>query len=69
MKISSITCHNCGASYEVAESLSAPGRPGRAECNICGAFLADWREPRLRAFRLVVAPENKYPRVPPSPPA
>lgn len=69
MKITSMTCPNCRASYEVAESLSAAGVPVHAECGVCGAFLADYREPRLRAFRLIVPPEHKYPRVQPPPPA
>ncbi len=68
MKIFSVSCPNCGASYEVAESLSAAATPGRAECAVCGALIMDWREPRLRALRLIVPPERKYPRVtPPSP--
>jgi RecJ-like exonuclease len=70
MKISSITCPNCRAAYEVAESTSATGCPGRAVCAICGEFLTSWQEPKLRVFRLTVPPEHKYPRVlPPSSPA
>jgi len=65
MKISNLSCPSCRAAYEVAESISATGYPGRAECAICGAFLTAWQEPKLRVFRLVVPPEHKYPRVPP----
>ncbi|CCE02754.1 hypothetical protein SSBR45G_73310 [Bradyrhizobium sp. SSBR45G] len=64
MKISSLTCPHCHAAYEIAESTSAVGAPGRADCGICGTPLAAWSEPKLRAFRLVVPPEHKYPRVP-----
>jgi len=64
MKMSSLTCPHCHAVYEVAEALSVAGPPGRVDCSICGTPLAAWDEPRLRAFRLVIAPERKYPRVP-----
>ena len=69
MKISDFTCSGCGSCYEVAESVSAQGNPGRAECTVCGGLLESWREPRMKAFRLILAPEHKYPRmaVPPSP--
>ena len=69
MKISSMSCPNCHAVYEVAESTSATGCPGRAQCGLCGAFMTSWQEPKLRAFRLTVPPEHKYPRVPSPPPA
>ncbi|MGA2291143.1 hypothetical protein [Bradyrhizobium sp.] len=68
MKISDFTCRSCGSSYEVAESISAPGRPGRAECSVCGALLESWQQPRMKAYRLVLAPEFKYPRVAAPPP-
>ena len=69
MKISDISCPSCLASYEVAESILMRGSPGRAQCTICGRLLASWEEPRLRAYRLTLAPDHKYPRipVPPSP--
>jgi len=70
MKMFTITCPNCQAVYEVAESTSAAGCPGRAVCAICDAFMTSWQEPKLRAFRLVSQqPEDKYPRVPTPPPA
>jgi len=69
MKISSVTCPNCRACYEVAESMTAPGYPGQSNCTVCGTFLTAWKEPRLRAFRLIVPPEHKYPRVPSPPPS
>jgi predicted Zn finger-like uncharacterized protein len=64
MKISSVTCPHCRAAYEVAESVSAKGNPGHVDCAICGNMLAAWDDAKLRAFRLVVPPEHKYPRVP-----
>ena len=64
MKISSVTCPHCHAAYEIAESTSALGSPGQADCGVCGTLLVAWEEPSLRAFRLVVPPEHKYPRVP-----
>jgi|SRR5882672_6370869 len=69
MKISDATCPFCLASYEVAESISATGSPGRAQCAVCGGHLASWQEPKLRAYRLILAPEHKYlgVPVPPSP--
>jgi hypothetical protein len=69
MRISDVACPSCPASYEVAESISAKGNPGQARCAVCGDLLASWQEPKLRAYRLVLPPEHKYPRipVPPSP--
>jgi hypothetical protein len=69
MKISDITCPSCLASYEVAESTSAEGRPGRAQCRVCGGLLASWQESKLRAYRLILHPQHKYSNVPvpPSP--
>jgi len=67
MKISDVTCASCASVYQVAESLSAEGSPGRAECTVCGSFLESWQEPRLRAYRLVLSPELKYPRIPAPP--
>ncbi|MFC5322948.1 MJ0042-type zinc finger domain-containing protein [Bradyrhizobium oligotrophicum] len=67
MKISSMTCPHCRAAYEIAESTSAVGAAGRFDCGVCGTPLAVWDEPKLRAFRLEVPPEHKYPRVPTPP--
>jgi hypothetical protein len=69
MKISDFNCPSCASSYEVAESMSVKGSPGRAECIVCGALLESWQEPKIKAYRLVLAPEYKYPQVPvpPSP--
>jgi uncharacterized Zn finger protein len=67
MKISDFTCPACGSSYEVAESVSAQGSPGRAECVVCGTLLESWQEPKMKAYRLVLAPEHKYPRIPAPP--
>jgi hypothetical protein len=68
MKITGITCSSCGAAYEMAEAVSVPGKPGYEKCALCGQMLAQWNEPRLRAFRLITAAEHRYPRVP-APPA
>ncbi|TMJ54603.1 MAG: hypothetical protein E6G85_04760 [Alphaproteobacteria bacterium] len=68
MKISDTTCPSCQAAYEVAESISAKGSPGRAHCTVCGELLASWQEPRLRAYRLILPPEHKYSNVPVPPP-
>ena len=68
MKISDFNCATCGSSYQVAESISAQGSPGRAECSVCGALLESWDQPRMKAYRLVLAPEHKYPRVKAPPP-
>jgi hypothetical protein len=69
MKISDFSCPSCGSLYELAESLSAEGSPGCVDCSVCGRVLDSWQEPKLRAYRLVLSPEHKYPRipVPPSP--
>src|ERR1019366_5596419 len=75
MRISDFTCAACASVYEVAESLSAEGRPGRDKCVVCGKVLESWQEPKLRAYRLVMPLEYKYkpmpappsPRPPPSP--
>jgi uncharacterized Zn finger protein len=69
MKISDLTCPSCASAYEVAESMSAEGSPGRIECSVCGALLDSWQAPRLRAYRLVLPPERKYRNIvaPPSP--
>jgi uncharacterized Zn finger protein len=69
MKMSDVTCPSCLAAYEVAESVSMKGSPGRAQCTICGELLASWEEPKLRAYRLILPSEHKYSsvRVPPSP--
>ena len=69
MKISGITCSSCGAAYEVAEAVSIKGKPGEEKCALCGAMLARWQEPSLRAYRLVMAAEHRYARVlaPPAP--
>jgi predicted Zn finger-like uncharacterized protein len=64
MKISDTACSSCSASYEVAEAITVPGRPGEVRCTVCGAVLASWQEPRLRAYRLVIPIEHKYWRIP-----
>jgi hypothetical protein len=67
MKITSITCSCCGAAYELAEAASVQGSAGEEKCVLCGAVVARWNEPRLRAVRLVMATEHRYTRVPASP--
>jgi hypothetical protein len=68
MQISDFTCSRCAASYEVAEAVSAAGGPGRAECSVCGGLLESWQDPKLKAYRLILAPEYRYRHVakPPS---
>jgi hypothetical protein len=69
MRISDLSCPSCGSAYEMAESTSAEGSPGHAECSVCGGLLDSWQAPRLRAYRLVLSPERKYRHIvaPPSP--
>jgi hypothetical protein len=67
MKISDFTCRSCGSIYEVAESTSAQGGPDRAECAVCGGLLESWRDRRMRAYRLVLSAEHKYPHIPAPP--
>jgi hypothetical protein len=47
--------------------MSAEGSPGRAECTICGQLLESWQEPKIKAYRLVLSPEYKYPHIPAPP--
>ena len=68
MKITGITCSACGAAYEMAEAVSVQGNPGQENCTMCGSLLARWNEPRLKAFRLVMAAEHRYARVHAPPP-
>jgi hypothetical protein len=65
MRMSDFTCKYCDAVYEVAESLSTEGSPGRAECTVFGKHL----EPKLRAYRLVMSLEHKYKPIPVPPSA
>jgi hypothetical protein len=67
MKISDFTCRSCGLIYEVAESTSAEGRASRAECAVCGGLLESWKDRRMRAYRLVLSAEHKYPHIPAPP--
>lgn len=60
MKITGIICSSCGASYEMAEAVSVQGKPGQENCAVCGTMLAQWHEPSLRAFRLVMPTERRY---------
>jgi hypothetical protein len=47
--------------------MSMQGRPGRAECAVCGGLLEAWQESKMKAYRLVLAPEHKYPYIPAPP--
>jgi hypothetical protein len=67
MKISDIICPSCGSSYEVAESTSVHGNPGRVECAVCAGLLDAWQEPKAKVHRLVLSAARKYPRVPAPP--
>jgi uncharacterized Zn finger protein len=64
MKISDITCRDCGASYQIAESVSAKGSAGQAQCALCGGFLAKWDDGTLKAVRLVMSPQHRYAQIP-----
>ena len=64
MKIRDINCSVCGAAYQVAESASMAGEPGRQECVMCGHTLDRWDTPKLKAFRMELAPYHKYAHVP-----
>ena len=68
MRISDFTCASCASSYEVAESMSAAGSPGRAECAVCGRLLEAWQDPKLKAYRLVFPFDHKYKTTAASPP-
>jgi hypothetical protein len=52
----------------MAEAVSMQGKPGQENCAVCGAMLALWKEPSLRAFRLVMPNERRYASIP-APPA
>jgi hypothetical protein len=67
MRISDFTCASCASVYEVAESLSAAGSPGWAECTVCGKLLDSWQHPKLKAYRLVMPLAHKYKRIPAPP--
>ena len=69
MRIADVTCEDCGASYQVAESATVRGSSGEATCTICGKVLAKWDDGKLKAFRMVIPPHYKYATVPvpPSP--
>ncbi len=56
MKISDITCRQCGTSYQMAESASPDGPAGQHCCAICGGVLATWEEGTLKTFRLAMPP-------------
>ena len=61
MKIVDITCQECGASYQMAESTTAKGRAGEQACTMCGGILAEWPAGGLKVFRLVVPVHHKDP--------
>ncbi|HXI05531.1 MAG: hypothetical protein ACRC1G_00180 [Bradyrhizobium sp.] len=44
----------------MAEAVSVQGKPGQENCAVCGTMLAQWHEPSLRAFRLVMPTERRY---------
>jgi uncharacterized Zn finger protein len=67
MKISDLTCSSCQSVYEVAESLSTKGNPGRAECTVCGELLESWQTPKFKVYRLALSSEHKYQYVPAPP--
>jgi uncharacterized Zn finger protein len=60
MKISDFKCRTCGSCYLMAESSTGRGRPGLEKCSVCGDIMAEWKEPKLKAFKLVVASTVRY---------
>jgi hypothetical protein len=72
MKISDVTCSHCGASYLLAESASidgslVDGAAGEEPCKICSKPLASWSDGKLRAFRLMMSPAQRYTQAAASP--
>ena len=63
MRLYEITCPSCGSVYSVAESETSVGSPGVQKCSSCGAIVASWSDRKLKAFRLEISPEHRYPRV------
>lgn len=68
MIITDVTCE-CGASYRRAESTTLDGAAGQFICSSCGALVETWDQPKMRVYRLIIAPEGLYqhPKPPPSP--
>jgi hypothetical protein len=64
MRLYDLTCPVCNSVYRVAESERAVGSPGIQKCATCGTVLASWSDRKLKAFRLEMSPEHRYPRVP-----
>jgi hypothetical protein len=50
-----------------SSSWSNISRPTRTECVVCDGLLESWQEPKMKAYRLVLAPEHKYPHIPAPP--
>jgi hypothetical protein len=48
----------------MAEADSVQGKPGQANCVMCGETLDSWQEPKLKAFRLVISAKHRYPTLP-----
>ena len=55
------------ANFAIAAMIARSGSPGHVECAVCGKALANWTTPSFRAYRLELAPEHKYVRVPTPP--
>jgi len=51
MRIYDIACPSCGSHYEVAESASVRGSPGRVECTVCRGLVDSWQEPKKKVHR------------------
>jgi len=71
MKISDVSCRECGSTYQMAVSNLALGSPGQFECSVCGSALTSWKDSSLRAFRLEMSSQHRYSHValPPVSPA
>jgi hypothetical protein len=66
MIISDVNCE-CGTSYRCAESTTLDGEIGQFFCSSCGKLVEAWDEPKMRAYRLVMAPDRLYQHLTPPP--
>ena len=60
MRIFELTCGDCGAAYNVAESATIAGSASDLSCKVCGSDLAHLESGHLRVCRLVVFAEHPY---------
>jgi hypothetical protein len=60
MRIFELTCGDCGAAYNVAESATIEGSASDLSCKVCGGSLAHLEGSRFRVCRLEVSAEHPY---------